>query len=140
LDEIQATILRVKLLYTDRWNQLRRKLAQNYHDLFAPLSPQVRTLKPIAGSTPVYSLFCVLVPGRDGLQETLAKKGVDTMVHYPLPLHLVNALKFLGYKEGDFPVAERISKSVLAIPIYPELTFQDQEDIVDEIRQALPKV
>lgn len=137
LDELQATILRVKLLYVDRWNAVRRKHAQNYHDLFTGLLPHVKTLKPAPGSTPVYSLFCILAPKRDALQELLAKKGIDTMVHYPLPLHLVNALKFLGYREGDFPVAERISRSVLAIPIYPELTFQDQEDIVEEIRQAL---
>lgn len=137
LDEIQATILRVKLLYVDRWNAVRRKLAQNYHDLFSGMPPEVRTLKPAPGTTPVYSLFCILVPKRDALQEHLAKKGIDTMVHYPLPLHLVNALKFLGHREGDFPVAEKISRSVLAIPIYPELTFQDQEEIVEEIRQAL---
>lgn len=140
LDELQATILRVKLLYTDRWNQLRRKLAQHYNDLFSGLDPRVRALTPLPGSTPVYSLYCVLTPGRDSLQEVLLKKGIDTMVHYPVPLHLVNALKFLGYKEGDFPVAEKISKSILAIPIYPELTFQDQEDIVDEIRQALARL
>lgn len=137
LDEIQATILRVKLLYVDRWNAIRRKLATNYHDLFSALSPNVRTLKPAPGTTPVYSLFCISVPKRDALQEHLAKKGIDTMVHYPVPLHLVNALKFLGYKEGDLPVAEHISKSILAIPIYPELTFQDQEEIVEEIRKAL---
>lgn len=137
LDEIQATILRVKLLYVDRWNAIRRKLAQNYQELFSAALPEVRILKPSPGTTPVYSLFCVLVPKRDALQEWLAKKGIDTMVHYPLPLHLVHALKNLGYREGDFPAAERISRSVLAIPIYPELTFQDQEDIVEEIRQAL---
>jgi dTDP-4-amino-4,6-dideoxygalactose transaminase len=140
LDEIQATILRVKLLYTDRWNQLRRKLAQHYDDLFVNLDSRVRSLKAAPGSTPVYSLYCILAPGRDSLQEALLKKGIDTMVHYPVPLHLVPALKSLGYKEGDFPVAERISKSILAIPIYPELTFQDQEDIVEAIRQALPKI
>lgn len=137
LDEIQATMLRVKLLYVDRWNAVRRKLAVNYHDLFASHLPEVKTLRPLRGSTPVYSLFCILTPKRDAMQELLAKKGIDTMVHYPVPLHLVNALKSLGYREGDFPVAERISRSILAIPIYPELTFQDQEDIVEEIRQAL---
>jgi dTDP-4-amino-4,6-dideoxygalactose transaminase len=137
LDEIQATILRVKLLYVDRWNTLRRKLASNYSELLADILPDIQCLRPADHSTPVYSLFCILVPNRDSVQETLAKKGIDTMVHYPQPLHLVNALKHLGYREGDFPIAERISQSILAIPIYPELTFQDQEQIVEEIKNAI---
>ncbi len=136
LDEIQATILRVKLLYLGRWNSMRRKLAANYDELLSTI-PGVRTLKPMPNSTPVYCLYTIAVTGREHLQEALAQDGISSMVHYPVPLHLVNALKHLGYKQGDFPQAEKISAEILALPMYPELTFQMQERIVDKIRLTL---
>ncbi|MBF0253743.1 MAG: DegT/DnrJ/EryC1/StrS family aminotransferase [Candidatus Omnitrophica bacterium] len=138
LDEIQATALRVKLLYLDRWNSMRRRLAAHYNELFAELS-EVELFRPAPQTTPVVHLYCIQVEGRDALQEALAESGIITMVHYPVPLHRVGALSSLGYKEGDFPVAERISRRILALPIYPELTFQDQEEIVEEIRTAIKK-
>lgn len=136
LDELQAAILRVKLLYVDRWNQVRRKLAIAYDELLGDI-PGVQRLGILAGTTPVYSLYCVLSDRREELQEKLAKKGIDSMVHYPVPLHLLGAFKHLGHKEGDFPVSEKISKRILAIPMYAELAFQDQEIIAEEIRSAL---
>jgi dTDP-4-amino-4,6-dideoxygalactose transaminase len=136
LDEIQATVLRVKLLYVDRWNTMRRRLAKNYDGLFEDMKG-VDLFRPTEGTVPVYYLYAVLVDRRDALQERLAEKGISSIVHYPVPLHLVEALKFLGYKEGDFPVAEKISRRILAIPLYPELTFQDQEDIASEIDRLL---
>lgn len=134
LDEIQATVLRVKLLYIDRWNKMRRDLAKNYDGLFEGAA-HIRPFKPLDGTTPVYHLYCVLVDRREALQERIAEKGITTMVHYPAPLHLVGALKYLGHKEGDFPVAEALSKRVLALPLYPELTFQEQELIAEHIKQ-----
>ena len=80
-------------------------------------------------------MYCVLVDQRDALQERIAEKGVTTMVHYPVPLHLVGALKFLGHKEGDFPVAENVCRRVLALPLYPELAFQEQEIIAEHLKQ-----
>lgn len=136
LDEIQAAVLRVKLLYIDRWNGMRRSLAKNYDSLFEDAG-KIKVLKPQGGTTPVYYLYCILVPDRDALQERLAEKGVTTIVHYPVPLHLLGAFRHLGYKEGDFPVAESISKRILALPLYPELTFQDEEVIVEQIRNLL---
>ena len=139
LDEIQATVLRVKLLYIDRWNGMRRKLAVAYHELLSGVS-QVKRFQPMNETVPVYYLFCIRVDKRDLLQERLAEQGVSTMVHYPVPLHLCGVLKSLGYKEGDFPIAEEHCRTVLALPMYPELTFQDQEIIVSEIRAALKVV
>jgi len=136
LDEIQATVLRVKLLYVDRWNAMRRKLANYYLELLSDL-PRVKVFHPAPGTTPVYYLFCILVSKRDAVQERLAERGITSMVHYPVPLHLAGALKHLGYKKNDFPVSEEISKKILALPMYPELTFQDQEKIVEELRVAL---
>lgn len=136
LDEIQAAILRVKLMYIDRWNKMRRDLAKNYDGLFEG-SDKVQVFHAAPGTTPVYHLYCILVGNRDALQERLAEKGFSTMVHYPIPLHLTGALKFLGHKEGEFPVAEKISKHVLSLPLYPELSFQDQEMIAEQIKLAI---
>lgn len=139
LDEIQATVLRVKLMYVDRWNAMRRRIAHYYNDLLADME-LVKPLLPAPGTTPVYCLYCVTMPNRDVVQEHLAKRGIASMVHYPIPLHLLNALKFLGHHEGDFPIAEKLSKNLLALPMYPELTSQEQEEIVEEIRLALRTV
>ena len=76
----------------------------------------------------------MIVDNRDAIQERLAEKGITTIVHYPIPLHLLGAFRHLKYKEGDFPVAEMISKKILALPLYPELTFPDQEIISEQIR------
>jgi len=136
LDEMQATILRVKLLYIDRWNAMRRKLGFNYDELLQDVSG-VSYFQPGENTTPVYHLYCIRSKNRETLQERLAERGITTMVHYPIPLHLAGALSFLGHKEGDFPVAEEISKDILALPIYPELTFQHQEEVAQEISNAL---
>jgi len=139
LDELQATVLRVKMLYLDRWNSLRRKLAANYDELLADMLG-VRVFKPLPGTTPIYHLYPILVQNRDVLQERLAEKGITTMVHYPVPLHRSGALRHLRIREGSLPVAERISKEILSLPLYPELTFQEQEEVCEEIRIALRNV
>ncbi len=134
LDEIQAAVLRVKLLYIDRWNKMRRDLARNYDTLFEG-APHVRVFRALENTTPVYHLYCILVDQREALQERIAEKGITTMVHYPVPLHLTGALKHLGHKEGDFPVSENVCRRVLALPLYPELAFQEQEVIAEHIKQ-----
>jgi len=136
LDEIQAAILRVKLLYIDRWNKMRMDLAKNYDALFEG-NPKVQVFKAAPDTSAVYHLYCIQVDKRELLQERLAEKGVTSMVHYPVPLHLLGALKFLGHKEGDFPVSERISKRVLALPLYPEMSAQDQEIVCEQIKTVL---
>jgi dTDP-4-amino-4,6-dideoxygalactose transaminase len=136
LDEIQAAVLRVKLLYVDRWNALRRKLGVHYDSLFSN-HPRIEFFKPEVNTRAVYYLYCILVEKRELIQERLARKGISTIVHYPIPLHEVEALKYLGYKKGDFPVAENLSKKILAIPLYPELLFQDQEEVAEGILEIL---
>ena len=136
LDEIQAAILRVKLMYIDRWNIMRRELAKNYDALIQKL-PHVKTLKPDPKTAPVYHLFSILLANRDELQDELATKGIITMVHYPVPLHLQGVFRYLGYKQGDFPVAESMSKKILTLPLYPELTFQEQDEIVQDIEKFI---
>lgn len=132
LDEVQATILRVKLLYLGRWNIMRRKLAKNYDDLFATLN-QVNPYVPTDKTTPVYCLYPIRVAKRDSLQEHLVRMGIHTIVHYPVPLHMSSALASLGYKKGDFPISEKLAGETLALPMYPELTFVDQERIFNAI-------
>lgn len=132
LDEMQATILRIKLLYLGRWNIMRRKLAKNYDDLFAGLK-QVTLFKAADKTTPVYCLYPIRVVKRDSLQEHLVRLGIHTIVHYPVPLHLSTALSSLGYGKGDYPVAEKLAAETLALPMYPELAFTDQERILNAI-------
>jgi len=136
LDEIQATILRVKLLYMERWNRMRISLGENYDNLFEGKN-KIQTFRADPNTHPVYYLYCIMVERRDFLQERLAEMGVTSMVHYPIPLHLVEVFKDLGYKEGDFPIAEKISKQILALPLYPELSYQDQEIVAQEIFTVL---
>ena len=85
----------------------------------------------------VYHLYVILVDNRDGLQEFLQTKGVYTGLHYPLPLHLQKAYAHLGYKQGDFPVAENASERLLSLPMYPELTKPQIEYVVNSIKEFL---
>jgi dTDP-4-amino-4,6-dideoxygalactose transaminase len=120
LDELQAALLRVKLPYLTRWTEQRRRVAATYRELLASL--------PIGLPPPdercVWNQFVIRVPGgrRDALAAHLAARGIETAVHYPVPLHLQPALAFLGHRPGDFPNAERAAGDSLALPIFPELS------------------
>lgn len=120
LDELQAAILRVKLKYLDEWNATRGKLAGLYYEL---LSGTELTLPAQPGdSSHVFHQFVVRHPRRDALREHLKDLGIQTLVHYPVPIHLQPAYADLGRPAGSLPVAERISREVLSLPLYPELT------------------
>lgn len=123
LDTIQAAILRVKLKYLDEWNEKRRRIARYYneHLINLPLTLPFEA----EYSKHVYHLFVVLTPLRDKLQEYLKKKGISTGLHYPRPIHLQEAYKFLSYKEGDFPITEKISRECLSLPMFPD--FKEDE-------------
>lgn len=133
LDSLQAAILRVKLKHLPEWNAVRRRHAGRYYKL----------LDGICGSLPyvdsrayhVYHQFTLRHPLRDALREHLFRAGVDTGVYYPLPLHLQEAYRTLGYCPGDFPAAERASQEVLSIPIHPELSEEQIEYVAAEIRR-----
>jgi len=133
LDEIQATILRVKLRRLDEWNKLRRKNALIYNELLKDVD-EVVTPSEAEHARHVYHLYVIRTPRRHELQEWLKSKGIGTGLHYPIPLHLQRAYEYLGYKEGDFPVAEESAKQILSLPMFPELTGEEIETVASEIK------
>lgn len=136
LDGLQAAVLMVKLKYLDQWTELRRRHAMLYGQLFAQAGLIERTQLPMEqpGCYHVYNQYVIRVPRRDELRKFLAKEGIGTEVYYPLPLHLQPCLKHLGYRPGDLPEAERAARESLALPIYPELTEDQQAYIVEKIK------
>lgn len=137
MDELQAALLRVKLRKVDAWVQARRRHAASYRELFARLSEPARALFRLpsepGGSDHAYNQFVIAVPGRDALADYLRSRGVETAVYYPVPLHLQPSLENLGYREGDFPVAEAACRERLALPIGPELAPHALERIVRDL-------
>lgn len=127
LDEIQAAALSVKLKHLDQWNSRRRRLASLYDELLDPEA----VLKPVEpeGVSHVYHLYVIRHKEREGLQRFLESNGVSTLIHYPVPVHLQEAYRFLGFGEGSFPEAERASSEVLSLPIYPELNEEEVEEV-----------
>jgi dTDP-4-amino-4,6-dideoxygalactose transaminase len=144
LDAMQAAILRVKLKYVEGWNEARRQRAARYDELFAEaglISPggQPENTAPIqlpltsAHAHHVFHQYVVRAFRREELREFLAARGIGTEVYYPIPLHLQPCFVYLGYREGDFPEAERAAKEVLALPMFPELTAEEQRRVVESI-------
>lgn len=132
LDEIQAAILHTKLKHVDKWNTQRRKIASLYCRAMAGLdSIQLPAEFPFAKH--VYHLYVIRTKKRDLLKEYLSKKGIGTGVHYPVSVHLVYSFRYLGYKAGDFPEAEKASGDILSLPMYPELGMSDISEITSEI-------
>ena len=135
LDALQAAILRVRLRHLEGWNEERRIVAGRYMLLFGEkgLLDFVTPPAELAGGRHVYHQYVVRAKHRDELQKYLADRGITTRVYYPLPLHLQHCFAYLGYKKGDFPVAEALAENVLALPMFPELLPEEQERIVSEI-------
>ncbi len=118
LDEIQAGILLVKLVYIDEYNEKRRRNASFYNSL---LSGKVKCPVEKEGAYHVYHQYTIMAPKRNKIQQKLKEEDISSVVYYPVPLHLQEALKFLGYNRGDFPIAEKAAREVLSLPMYPEL-------------------
>lgn len=131
LDTLQASVLRVKLSYLDKWNEGRRSNAAFYNRAFKD-SP-VATPYATDHSRHIYNQYVIRVPDRDGLLAHLNSARIGCAVYYPIPLHIQDCFKSLGYKEGDFPESERAAKETLAIPVYPELTEEQKSYIVNKI-------
>ncbi|KUO72802.1 MAG: transcriptional regulator [Desulfosporosinus sp. BRH_c37] len=132
LDELQAAILRVKLRYLDVWNEGRRDKAKVYDQLLADAAVQIPGRDPQA--LPIYHLYVLRTEERSVLMERLKAAGVANAIYYPVPLHLQKAFRPLGYKVGDFPVAEKACEQALAIPCYPELSLEQQREIAAIIK------
>jgi dTDP-4-amino-4,6-dideoxygalactose transaminase len=135
LDALQAAILRVKLRHLDQWAAGRRRNAGRYRELFHEfrLESMVTSPLPPPGFTHVYNQFTIRVRERDALREHLQRRGVPTEIYYPKPLHLQKAFAYLGHKPGDFPASEAASSEVISLPIYPELTEEQQRMVVAAI-------
>ena len=134
LDSLQAAVLLVKLKYLSDWTEKRRENAQFYQrELAGARGLKVPADRPHERA--VYHTFVVQAERRDELKRFLAEQGIETAIHYPLPIHLQDAAKGLGYRRGSFPVAERQAERILSLPVYPELT-QDQKDwVVTNLRK-----
>lgn len=135
LDELQAAILRVKLAHLAAWNQRRAAIARRYTEGLVGLP--VATPRVARNNQHVFHVYALLCPRRDALLQHLADHGVPTIIYYPLPLHLQKVYADLGYRRGDFPVAEDLARRILPLPIYPELT-DDQVDYVIETIRGFP--
>ena len=133
LDAIQAGILRAKLKHLPRWNEQRRENALRYTELFRSRTDSVILPVEPDCSQSVYHLYVIRSRDRDALQARLAEAGIAAQIHYPKPLHLQKAYAGLGYKQGDFPIAEQAAAEVLSLPMYPHLTPVQQERVVEEI-------
>jgi dTDP-4-amino-4,6-dideoxygalactose transaminase len=135
MDGIQGAVLGVKLKYLEAWTETRRALADRYRTLLAELPLQLPT--EAAGRRHVWHLYVVLHRERAALQQALQARGVATGLHYPIPLHLQKAYKHVGHKAGDFPVAERVGRECLTLPLYPEMTEEQQDRVVEQLAECL---
>ena len=139
LDALQAAVLRVKLPHLDAWTVARQRNAQQYELMFgdAGLSEKLGLPFVRSGARHIFHQFVIRVRDgrRDALREHLRARGIGTDVYYPVPLHLQECFAFLGYKEGDFPIAEAAAQETLALPVYPELTADQQDYVVSSVAE-----
>lgn len=137
LDSIQAAILNVKLKYLNEWTQKRRQVASIYNEEFKNLGLDEMLQCPEVVEGHVFHQYAIQVDRRDELAAYLKGRGIATAVYYPLPLHLQECFRDLGYQEGDLPVAEKTCQKVLALPIDPELTEEEIKYVVNSIQEFL---
>jgi len=135
LDEIQAAILRVKLKYLDQWNGERRRKAKIYTQMFSPLGVVCPSEKK--GVRHVYHLYTIKTKKRDSLQAFLKKKGIETLIHYPIPIPLQKAYRELEYHKRDLPLTNQWSRKILSLPFFPEMKESEMEEVVHEVNNFL---
>ncbi len=133
LEGLQGGILNLKLPHLDAGNERRRALAARYNQLLAGSGVVTPVEMPYAKH--VYHLYVIQCDDREGLQKHLAEKGIDTGLHYPVPLHLQVAYESLGYKKGDFPVSERLAGRILSLPMYPDMGFEAVEYVAAAVKE-----
>jgi dTDP-4-amino-4,6-dideoxygalactose transaminase len=140
IDALQSAILRIKLRHLDNWSDSRREHANSYRTALDGLDVQLPVERWADSGVPhhhIYNQFIIRVPERDRIRAGLSKNGIATEVYYPLPLHLQECFAYLGYRKGDFPVAEQAAQETLALPIFPELTKAEQEEVISALKIAL---
>jgi dTDP-4-amino-4,6-dideoxygalactose transaminase len=135
LDALQAAVLRVKLKHLNEWTKMRRTNAKRYRALLSDRALSQCVSAPEDSAGHIYNQFVARFPDRDRLRSFLREKGVETEVYYPAPLHLQECFRDLGYQTGDFPQAEAAARESLALPIYPEISEEQQEYVVEKIRE-----
>ncbi|HEX9496461.1 MAG TPA: DegT/DnrJ/EryC1/StrS family aminotransferase, partial [Candidatus Limnocylindria bacterium] len=137
LDEIQAAILRIKLRRLPEWNKRRQAIARHYNEQLAGSGVILPELPE--GGRHVFHLYVVRVPAakRDPLRSFLSERGIGTGVHYPVPIHLQEASAFLGYRQGDFPVTERLAAEVVSLPMYAELSDAQVETVAGAVKEFM---
>ena len=134
LDTIQAGILHVKLKHLSGWNQSRRVAALRYAELLEKASLGMLAVYEPEWARSVYHLYVIRMQNRDGLMKQLAAANIGTGIHYPVPLHLQKAYHGLGYRPGDFPVAEAAAAEIVSLPMYPQLRAEQQAHVVSEVQ------
>lgn len=143
LDAVQAAMLQIKLRYLDHWNQQRREVADRYQHLLSPI-PNISLPQEITGGKSVWNQYTIRVMGegdagtaRDSVRSQLQEQGVASTVYYPLPLHLQPAYRHLGYQAGHLPLAEQAAQQVLSLPMFPEMTLEQQEQVAYSLKDCL---
>jgi dTDP-4-amino-4,6-dideoxygalactose transaminase len=136
MDGIQAAVLRVKLGHLDKGNSLRREHARQYDAGFEGID-EVITPRQADYARHVYHVYAVRVSNRDKMMSILRERGVQTAIHYPVPIHLQPAYRNLGYKEGDFPVSEQVALEFISLPMFPELSVAQIDHVTSVVKEAL---
>jgi dTDP-4-amino-4,6-dideoxygalactose transaminase len=135
LDTLQAAVLRAKLERLEAWNERRRQIAKLYRELLSGV--QLVLPAESADTESCYQQFVIRSPRRNAIREALLRADIETGIHYPVPLHLQPAYRFLKYRKGDFPIAESIAKTALSLPMHPHLSQGDVERVVQVVKSAI---
>ena len=136
MDGFQGAVLSVKLKHLPAWNKARRKNAQLYNDFLADVDDVIAPAEADYARH-VYHIYAIRTQNRDALIRALAEKDIFCGIHYPVPIHLQEAYKLLGYGENSFPIAEKCAEQLVSLPMFPELSREQIEKVVKEIRYFL---
>ena len=135
LDSIQAGWLSVKLRHLAKWNESRRAHAHRYHELLAEAKDAIVVPLEASWTKGVYHLYVVRVQDREAFQAALAEAGIGTGIHYPIPLHLQKAYESLNFKQGDFPVTERVAAEIVSLPMFPQMTSDQVNEVSKKVKE-----